>query len=141
MKTYSTKLKEIQRQWWLIDAQDQILGRLATKIATLLIGKHKVNYVSHLDCGDYVVVTNIEKIEISGKKEEQKIYYRHSGYPSGLKAISYEHQMIKDPKKVLIHAIKGMLPKNRLQSGRINRLKLFIGDQHNYTDKQLKNIN
>ena len=136
-KTKSTKASEIKRSWHHFDAKGKILGRLATEIVQLLIGKNKPYFVNHLDCGDYVVVTNVADIEISGRKKKQKIYYRHSGYPGGFKEVTFEQQMKRDPRKVIYHAIKGMLPKNKLRDKRLARLKIFINDKHPYKD-QLK---
>ena len=140
MKTTVTKISDIKRMWWQTDADSQILGRLATKIAGLLIGKDKVNFVPNLDCGDYVVVTNIEKIKITGRKKQQKVYHRHSGFPGGLREISYAQQMSKDPRKILFMAVKSMLPKNKLQDRRMKRLRVFAGPDHIYQDKNLQEI-
>jgi large subunit ribosomal protein L13 len=136
--TYSPKAKEIKRTWHLVDYTDQLLGRTATKIAAVLIGKGKPYFTPHLDCGDYVVVVNAEKVKVSGKKSTQKIYYRHSGYPGGFKQIPYARQMEKDPRKVIELAVKGMLPKNKLRAVRLRRLKVFVGDQHPYQEKMNK---
>ena len=136
--TYSPKAKEIKRTWHLVDYTDQLLGRMATKIASFLIGKGKPYFTPHLDCGDYVVVVNAEKVKVSGKKSTQKIYYRHSGYPGGFKQIPYARQMEKDPRKVIELAVKGMLPKNKLRAVRLRRLKVFVGDQHPYQEKMNK---
>ena len=136
--TYSPKAKEIKRTWHLVDYTDQLLGRMATKIASFLIGKGKPYFTPHLDCGDYVVVVNAEKVKVSGKKSTQKIYYRHSGYPGGFKQIPFERQMEKDPRKVIELAVKGMLPKNKLRAVRLRRLKVFVGDQHPYQEKMNK---
>jgi large subunit ribosomal protein L13 len=136
--TYSTKKSDIKRQWHLIDAADKTLGRMATEIAGLLIGKHKVNLVKHLDCGDYVVVTNAKQVSISGRKAKQKIYYSHSNYPGGFKEITFEKLMAKDPRKIIVHAVKGMLPKNSLQARFLKRLRVYIDNQHPYADKLAK---
>lgn len=135
MLTKSTKSNEIKRLWHLIDANGQILGRLSTKIAGLLMGKDKPYFVSHLDCGDYVVVINAGKIAVSGKKAKQKKYYRHSGYPGGFKEITFEKQLKKDPRKIIQHTVAGMLPKNKLRDPRLARLKIFIDDQYPYGEK------
>ena len=135
MKTYSTKSKDIKRSWHLIDAKDQVLGRLATKIATLLQGKSKPYFVSHLDCGDYVVVINSNQVKVTGKKAQNKIYYHHSNYPSGLKSITFENLLKKDSRKIITLAVKNMLPKNKLRALRLPRLKVFKDDQHIYQDK------
>ena len=126
MKTYATKAKDIQRNWHLIDARDQVLGRLSTQVAKLLIGKDKAYFTNNLDCGDWVVVINAQDIEVTGKKKKQKIYYRHSGYPGGLKALTFEQMMVKDPRRVINHAVAGMLPKNKLRQQRLKRLRVFI---------------
>lgn len=135
MKTKATKASEIKRSWHLINAKDQILGRLATKIARLLMGKDKPYFVNYLDCGDYVVVTNATQVKVTGKKTKQKMYYRHSGYPGGFKQIPFEKQMEKDPRQVIRHAAAGMLPKNKLRDKRLARLKIFIDEKHPYGDK------
>lgn len=134
-KTYTPKEKDIQRIWHLIDLDKKILGRASTQIAGLLIGKHKPYYAPHLDCGDYVVAVNLEKMKISGKKEKQKMYYHHSGYPGGFKQLTYSQVKAKDPKKILELAVKGMIPKNKLRDKRLRRLKIFINDQHPYQEK------
>ncbi len=135
MKTKVTKKSEIKRRWHLIDANNKILGRLASEIAGILMGKNKPYFVSNLDCGDYVVVTNVEKIAVTGKKSEQKKYYRHSGYPGGFRITTFDEQMKKDPRKVVVHAVMGMLPKNKLRDQMVKRLKIFVGDKHPYESK------
>jgi len=135
MKTRSVKKSEIKRIWHLVDAKGQILGRLATKIASLLIGKNKPYFVPHLDCGDYVVVVNASQVKVSGRKAQQKKYYRYSGYPGGLKEITFSQQMVKDPTRIIWHAVAGMLPKNKLRDQRLARLKIFAGEEHPYKDK------
>ena len=137
MKTYSPKAKEVVRDWHLIDAKGEILGRLATKVATYLTGKHKVTYSTHMDMGDFVVVINAEKIETTGKKDQQKQYITHSGYPGGLKKRSYEQVMDVHPERIIEHAVIGMLPNNRLRDPRMLRLKVVVGDKNPY-EKQLK---
>jgi len=135
MTTYSPKVSEIKHFWHLIDANGQILGRLASEIAALLIGKHKPYFVPHLDCGDYVVVINAKEIKVTGKKETQKQYYRHSGYPGGFRQVTFREQMAKDPRKIIEHAVAGMLPKNKLKDKRLARLKIFIDEKHPYESK------
>ncbi|MFC1949674.1 50S ribosomal protein L13 [Chloroflexota bacterium] len=130
MKTYSTKASEIKHEWHLIDATDEILGRLSTRIAGLLMGKHKPIFTRHLDTGDYVVVINAEKIRVTGNKTRQKTYYRHSGYPGGLKSVSLEKMMQTDPTRVIEHAVKGMIPHNRLGAQMLKKLKVYVGDTH-----------
>lgn len=132
MKTYSTKASDIKREWHVIDAADEILGRLATRIAVLIIGKHKPIFSRHLDTGDYVVVINAEKVRVTGNKAKQKIYHRHSGYPGGLKSISLERMMQTHPTRAIEYAVKGMIPHTRLGAGMIKRLRVFVGDDHPY---------
>jgi large subunit ribosomal protein L13 len=135
MKTFQPKVKEIQREWHLIDAKGKVLGRLATEIATFLMGKHKPTYSAHLDSGDYVVVLNSEKIELTGKKASQKVYRSHSGYPGGFKEIKFKKMMEEYPERIIENAVKGMLPDNRLKKGRLLRLKVVIGDKNPYEKK------
>jgi large subunit ribosomal protein L13 len=130
MKTYSTKASDIQRQWHVLDASGQILGKLATQAATLLLGKHKPIFTPNLDTGDFVVIINAEKVRFSGGKEEKKVYYRHSGYPGGLKSVSLEEMMQADPTRVIQKAVKGMLPTNRLRAVRMKKLKVYVGEAH-----------
>jgi large subunit ribosomal protein L13 len=132
MKTYSTKASDIKRQWHVIDASGKVLGKVATQAANLLMGKHNPLFSRHLDAGDYVVVTNAEKVRVTGNKLEQKFYYRHSGYPGGLKAVSLEEMLAASPDRVIEHAVKGMLPHNRLEAGMMKRLKVFAGEAHPY---------
>ena len=130
MKTYSTKVADIQRQWHIIDASDRVLGRLATEVASLLKGKHKPIYAPHMDTGDFVIVVNAAKIRVTGNKAKQKTYYRHSGYPGGLKSASFSEVMEKYPTRVIEHAVKGMLPHNRQGAAMARRLKVYAGDEH-----------
>jgi large subunit ribosomal protein L13 len=130
MKTYSTKAADIQRQWHVLDASGQTLGKLATKAATLLLGKHKPIFTPNLDTGDFVVIINAAKVSFSGNKEEKKLYYRHSGYPGGLKTVSLEEMMQGDPTRVIEKAVKGMLPTNRLRAVRMKKLKVYAGETH-----------
>ena len=134
--THRTQAKQIERQWLLVDLENKILGRSATEIAIRLIGKKKPYFVQHLDCGDYVVVINAEKVKVTGKKTEQKIYYHHSGYPGGFKSLTYSQIMDKDPRKIITQAVRGMLPKNKLRDQRMKRLKVFVGNNHPY-EKQI----
>ena len=131
-KTHSTKASEIQRDWHLIDLKKKVLGRAATEIATMLIGKNKPYFTSHLDCGDYVVAINAQKVKVTGKKRKQKMYYRHSGYPGGFKELRFEQVIDKNPKKVVELAVRGMLPKNKLRDRRMRRIKVFDGEKHPY---------
>ena len=132
MKTYSTKASDIKREWHIFDASDKVLGRLATQVASLLMGKHKPIFCRHLDVGDFVVVINAEKVRVTGNKAKQKLYHRHSGYPGGLKSISLERMMQTNPARVIEHAVKGMLPHNRLEAKMMKRLRVHVGDAHPY---------
>lgn len=135
MKTYQPKQKEVKREWHLINAKSQVLGRMASDIVKYLTGKHKVNYVPHLDMGDYVVVLNAEKVKVTGRKEKQKVYYRHSGYPGGFKKIAYLKLKKEQPEKIIQLAVKRMLPGNRLRDKRMVRLKVVAGEKNPYKDK------
>ncbi len=130
MKTYSVRAKEIDRKWYVVDARDETLGRLATRIATVLRGKHKPSYSPHLDVGDFVVVVNADKIRVTGKKLDQKIYYRHSGYPGGLKSVTLRRQLAQHPTRVIRSAVWGMLPHNRLGRAMVKKLRVYAGDEH-----------
>lgn len=138
MKTYAQKASEVQRDWHVVDATDHTLGRLATQIATLLRGKHKPTFSPYLDGGDFVVVINAEKVRVTGNKETQKMYYRHSGYPGGLKTTSYQRMMATHPERILRFAVKGMLPKNRLGRQQIKKLKIYAGGNHPHTAQMPK---
>jgi large subunit ribosomal protein L13 len=130
MKTYSPKAKDIQREWWVIDATNKTLGRMVTQVASLLMGKHKPIYAPHIDTGDYVVVINAAKVKVTGKKAEKKLYYRHSGYPGGLKSQNFEELLSKDPVRVIELAAKGMLPHNSLGRAMFKKLKVYPGNEH-----------
>ena len=130
MKTYSPKAKDIEREWWVIDAKDKTLGRIATQVANLIMGKHKPIYAPHIDTGDYVVVINAAKVKVTGKKAEQKVYYRHSGYPGGLKSQRFEELFAKAPVRVMELAVRGMLPHNRLGRAMFKKLKVYPGNEH-----------
>ena len=130
MKTYSAKPLEVERKWYLIDAEGKTLGRLATLVANLLRGKHKPQYTPHIDTGDFVIIINAEKIKVTGKKETDKKYYRHSGFPGGLKVTSFRELMEKDPTKAIEKAVKGMLPHNTLGQDQFNKLKVYAGSEH-----------
>ena len=130
MKTYMMKKEEINRKWYMVDANNQILGRLASKIARILIGKHKLSYTPHVDNGDFVVVVNADKIKVTGNKMEKKKYYRHSGYMGGLKEITLKEVFKKHPERVIKLAVKRMLPKNKKLKHRIKRLKVYTGNEH-----------
>lgn len=140
MKTYSVKPTDISREWFLIDASETTLGRVSTKIATLLTGKGKTQFSHHIDCGDFVVVINTDKLKVTGKKLTDKMYYHHSHFPGGLKEISLEDQLAKDSTKVLHHAVRGMLPVNKLRDERLNRLKIYAGAEHKHAPQQPKTI-
>ncbi len=140
MKTYSAKPSDITRQWYVVDASEAPLGRVATKVATLLTGKAKPQFTKHIDCGDYVVVLNAANIVVSGSKPEQKVYYRHSSYPGGLKAATLAEKQKKDPTFAVVNAVRGMLPVNRLRDGRLLRLKVYPGAEHPHDPQQPANI-
>jgi large subunit ribosomal protein L13 len=130
VKTYSVKASDIKREWHVIDATDQVLGRLATEVARIIMGKNKAMFTRNLDTGDFVVIINAGKIRTSGTKGTGKFYYRHSGYPGGFKATSLDDMMKTKPEWVIEHAVKGMLPHNRLGSSMIKKLKVYTGDTH-----------
>lgn len=130
MKTYSVRQRDIERKWHVIDAKDMILGKVATEAAALLMGKHKPMFCRHLDTGDNVIVINAEKVRYTGSKARQKIYYRHSGYPGGLKAMTLEEMLAKYPTRVIEHAVKGMLPRNKLGNSMIKKLRVYVGETH-----------
>ena len=130
MKTYNPKPGEIQRDWLIVDAEGKTLGRLATQIAERLRGKNKPQFAPHVDIGDFVVVVNAEKIAVTGKKLEQKIYYKHSGYPGGLRERTLKEQLNRQPTEVLRKAVKGMLPRNRLGRQQLTKLKIYAGPDH-----------
>ncbi len=138
MRTFSVKKEEIDREWYIVDAQGQTLGRLASRIATILKGKHKPIYTPHLDCGDFVIVLNADKVRVTGRKMDQKFYYRYSGYPGGLSQISLRDQLARHPERVLQAAIRGMLPKNKLGRKMIKKLKVYAGDEHPHQAQQPK---
>ncbi len=130
MKTYVTKPAEIERKWYVVDADGETLGRLATKIAVILRGKHKPIYSPSVDCGDYVIVLNAEKITVTGQRLDQKVYYRHSGYPGGIRSITLRDQLVKHPTRPIELAVKGMLPKNKLGRKMFKKLKVYTGTEH-----------
>ena len=130
MKTYSTRAKDVEHQWHVIDASGKTLGKLATQVANLLMGKHKPTYAPYLDTGDFVIVINATKVKVTGKKPKQKTYYRHSGYPGGIKAETYEELMATHPTRIIEHAVKGMLPHNRLGRAMFKKLKVYASDSH-----------
>jgi large subunit ribosomal protein L13 len=130
MKTWNAKPGEIERQWQLVDAEGQTLGRLATRIADTLRGKDKPQYTPHVDTGDYVVVVNAEKVAVTGKKLDDKLYHRHSGYPGGLRTRTLREQLDRRPEEVIRKAVKGMLPRNRLSRAQLRKLKIYAGPEH-----------
>lgn len=132
MKTYSAKPSEVTRKWYVIDASEISLGRLSTHAAKLLMGKDKPMFTHHIDCGDYVIVVNAENLVVTGNKMEDKMYYRHSHYPGGLKELSLRDKMEKDPTSVVRASIRGMLPVNKLRAERLNRLKIYSGAEHEH---------
>ena len=140
MKTYTARAEDLEREWFLVNAEGKTLGRLASEIAQVLRGKHKPIYTPHLDCGDYVIVVNAEKVQVTGRKLDQKMYYRHTGYPGGIKSISLRNQLQKHPERVLQAAVRGMLPKNRLGRKMLKKLKVYAGDSHPHQAQQPKSL-
>ena len=136
MRTFSPKPADVERQWYVIDAKDVVLGRLASQVATLLRGKHKPIFAPHIDTGDFVVVINADKVVLTGKKLEQKQAYRHSGYPGGLRAMPYSELMEKRPDRAVEKAVKGMLPKNSLGRKMARKLKVYAGPEHPHQAQQ-----
>ena len=130
MRTKSYKNTDLDKNWLLLDAKDETLGRLSSKIASILMGKNKAQYTPHNDLGDYVVVVNAEKIKVTGNKNTQKRYYRHTGYPGGLKSSTFSEIIEKDPVNIILKAVKVMLPKNKLSNSMISKLKIYAGDNH-----------
>lgn len=136
MKTFSAKPETAEHNWLLVDATDKILGRLASRIAAILRGKHKPEYTPHVDTGDYVVITNAQNIQVTGRKAKDKIYYRHSEFPGGLKMTSFEKLMEKNPIRAIELAVKGMLPKNPLGRAMFRKLKVYAGNEHPHSAQQ-----
>ena len=136
MRTFTEKTAEIKQEWYVVDARDLTLGRLAARIAPILKGKHKPTYTPHLDCGDFVIVINADKLRVTGRKLDQKLYYRHSGYPGGLTSISLRDQLQRHPERVLEEAVRGMLPKNRLGRRMFKKLKVYAGGSHPHQAQQ-----
>jgi len=130
MKSYMARPQEVERKWYVVDAEGQTLGRLATQITRVLRGKNKAQYTPHIDTGDFVVVINADRIEVTGRKAEQKIYYRHTGYPGGLKEVSYERMMDRKPTEIVRKAVWGMMPKSRLARAQFKKLKIYAGPEH-----------
>ncbi len=140
MKTYSAKPREVDQNWLLVDADGQTLGRMATAIATRLRGKHKAEYTSHVDTGDFVVVINAEKVKVTGNKASDKMYHSHSGYPGGLKSISFEKLIDRTPERVIQLAVKGMLPRTPLGRAMFKKLKVYAGSEHPHSAQQPKSV-
>lgn len=138
MKTYSAKPSEVKREWFVVDASEVPLGRLSTVVATMLTGKNKPMFTHHIDCGDYVVVINADQLVVTGDKLEKKMYYRHTGYPGGLKEMPLKDKMTKDSTSVIIKSIRGMLPVNKLRADRLARLKVYAGAEHNHDAQKPK---
>ncbi len=139
-KTIWTKEKDVKREWYLIDVKDQILGRVATKIASFLIGKGKPEILPNVDCGDYVIVINSDDIKLTRGKEKKKMYYRHSTYPGGLKETRFDEQLVKDSRKIIVDAVKNMLPQNKLKDKRIARLVVYKNSEHKNAAQKPKEI-
>jgi large subunit ribosomal protein L13 len=139
-KTYVTRNKDVQREWYVVDAAGQTLGRLAARVARILRGKHKPTYSPSVDTGDFVIVVNAEKIHVTGRKLDQKIYYRYSGYPGGLKEITLRNLLQRHPSRVIEHAVRGMLPKNRLGRQMFKKLKVYAGPEHPHAAQQPKQL-
>ena len=141
MKTYSAKAGEVNRDWFVVDAADKTLGRLASEIAHRLRGKHKPEYTPHVDTGDYIVVINAEKVKVTGAKATDKMYHHHTGYPGGLKSISFEKLIDKAPERVIQGAVKGMLPRNPLGRAMFKKLKVYAGGEHPHAAQQPQALN
>lgn len=140
MKTYSAKPQTVKRDWFIIDASGKTLGRLATEVARRLRGKHKAEYTPHVDTGDYIVVVNAADVHVTGRKETNKMYHHHTGFPGGLKSISLDKQRIKAPERIIETAVKGMLPKNPLGRAMFRKLKVYSGSEHPHTAQQPKQL-
>jgi large subunit ribosomal protein L13 len=140
MKTYSAKPTDVARKWYVVDASEAPLGRVATQVATLLTGKGKPMFTKHIDCGDYVIIVNAAQAHVTGNKLDTKMYYRHSGHPGGLTETSMRDVMESDPTKVVFAAVRGMLPVNKLRDGRLDRLKIYAGAEHNHEAQKPKAI-
>ncbi len=136
MRTVSAKKEEVTRQWYVVDAEGQTLGRLSTEIANRLRGKHKASFTPHVDTGDYVVVINAEKVKVTGRKAQDKMYYHHTGCPGGIKSISFEKLVDKAPERIIEAAVKGMMPKNKLSRAMLAKLKIYAGSEHPHEAQQ-----
>jgi len=140
MKTFSAKPESVERDWYIVDAENKTLGRLSTEIARRLRGKHKPEYTPHVDTGDYIIVINAEKVHVSGNKRTDKIYHHHTGYPGGLKSISFDKLIERAPERVIETAVKGMLPKNPLGRAMYKKMKVYAGTEHPHTAQQPKTL-
>ena len=140
MKTFSAKSLEVKSDWYIIDATDKVLGRLAAEIAHRLRGKHKAEYTPHVDTGDYIVVTNAEKIRVTGRKQQDKMYYHHTGFPGGIKSINFAKLQLENPTRIIERAVKGMLPKNPLGRAMYRKLKVYAGNEHPHVAQQPKTL-
>jgi len=136
MRTVSAKKEEVTRQWYVVDAEGQTLGRLSTEIANRLRGKHKASFTPHVDTGDYMVVINAEKVKVTGRKAQDKMYYHHTGFPGGIKSISFEKLVDKAPERIIEAAVKGMMPKNKLSRAMLAKLKIYAGSEHPHEAQQ-----
>ncbi len=140
MKTYSAKPSDVTRKWYVIDASEATLGRVATQVATLLLGKGKPMFTHHIDTGDYVIVVNAANVQLTGGKLDKKMYYRHSGFPGGLTELTMREKLEKDPTSAIFQAVRGMLPVNKLRDGRLDRLKIYPGAEHNHDAQKPEKI-
>ena len=138
MKTLSVRPQDVEHDWYVVDAENQTLGRLAAALARRLRGKHKASYTPHVDTGDYIVVVNADKVRVTGRKQTDKIYYRYSGYPGGIKAARFEEMIAKHPERVIEKAVKGMLPRNPLGRAVFRKLKVYAGSEHPHAAQQPK---
>lgn len=141
MKTFSAKKETVKREWFVVDAENKVLGRLASEIAHRLKGKHKPEYTPHVDTGDYIVVINAEKVAVTGTKAEDKVYYHHTGHPGGIKRISYSEMLEKHPTRVLENAVRGMLPRNKLGRAMFAKLKVYAGTEHAHQAQRPQTLN
>jgi large subunit ribosomal protein L13 len=139
-KTYSAKPSEVTRKWYVVDASEAPLGRVATRVATLLTGKEKPMFTKHIDCGDFVIIINSAQTVVTGAKHTDKMYYRHSNYPGGLTELTFDEVMAKDPTKAIFLAVRGMLPVNKLRDERLKRLKIYAGPEHNHEAQKPETI-
>jgi large subunit ribosomal protein L13 len=138
MKTVSARKETVTHSWCVVDATDRTLGRLCTEIANRLRGKHKAEYTPHVDTGDYVIVVNAEKVLVTGNKTTEKLYHHHTGYPGGIKSISFDKMLLKSPEMIIEKAVKGMMPKNKLSRAMLSKLKVYAGNEHPHTAQQPK---